>query len=176
MKRGHWHCTFDFDPDEWFGFIYRIINIEENRHYIGKKQFFSTTRRKVAGRKNRRKVVKETMWESYTSSSNHISEALEVHGTDKFLFIIESLHETKASLTYRETELQILEDVLRKKLPDGTPMYYNRQIGANIKYIPPEPTEKEMIHMITEEERNQIMELHNASKSPCISEGSPGTT
>lgn len=158
MEKGHWHSTFDFEPDEWFGFVYRIINLENGRMYLGKKQLFSTTRRKVVGRKNRKKVVKETKWGDYTSSSNHIQEAIKEHGKDKFLFIIESLHETKASLVYRETELQIIEDVLRKRLPDGeTPMYYNRQILGNVKFIPPLPTEKELQHQITDEEREEII-------------------
>ena len=41
MNLGHWEFDSDFSTDEWFGFIYRIIEINTGKEYIGKKQFFS---------------------------------------------------------------------------------------------------------------------------------------
>ena len=79
------------------------------------------------------------------SSSSHVKKAIEERGKDNFEFIIESLHETKASWTYAEVEKQIKENVLREKMDDGTPKFWNKQIGA-IKFIPPTTTLKEQRH------------------------------
>ena len=138
MELGHWEYDKEFNYEEWFGFIYRIVDLSTSQHYIGKKQFQSTRRKIVKDRKNRKKVVKESDWKTYTSSSNHINQAIEDKGKDNFRFIIESLHKTKGSLTYAEVKKQVFEDVLRAKLKDGvTPKYYNKQISA-VKFIPPE--------------------------------------
>ena len=60
---GHWtNLPDDFDPDEWFGFVYLITHKESGIKYIGKKQIHSYTRKKVKGRKNRKRVVKEAKW------------------------------------------------------------------------------------------------------------------
>ena len=142
MDLGHWIYDKEFEIDDWFGFIYRIIDTTTGQAYIGKKQFWSITRKKIKDRKNRKKIIKESKWREYTSSSNHVNKAIEESGKDSFIFIIESLHETRASLYYEEVRVQITEDVLRKKLDNGIPMYYNKQVGA-VKFLPPIPTDLE---------------------------------
>jgi len=142
MDTGHWEYPIEFDPAEWFGFIYRIVEKNTNRQYIGKKQLVSIRRVKVKKRKNRKVVRKESDWKTYTGSSTHLNAAIEEHGKDNYQFIIESLHETKGSLYYREVEMQIKEDVLIKELDNGTPMYYNKRVGG-VQFIPPKPTLKE---------------------------------
>ena len=139
---GHWIFHTDFDPVEWYGFVYRITDLDTGKQYIGKKQFFDTRRKKVKGRKNRKIVKKESNWRTYTSSSTHLNKLLEEKGKDHFEFKIETLHETKASMGYAEINRQITENVLREKMPDGTRKYLNGLIGA-VKYIPPDETEKE---------------------------------
>lgn len=136
----HWTTELpEFDPNDWFGFCYRLTHIETSVQYIGKKQFFSTTRKKIKGRKNRKKVVKESDWKKYTSSSKYVNEMIEEHGIEIFKFEIISLHSTKASLYYEEVRLQVVEDVLRAKMPNGEKKYLNKQIGS-VKFIPPEET------------------------------------
>lgn len=142
MDTGHWEFPHEFDPSEWFGFIYRITEKHSGRQYIGKKQFQSTRRVKLKSRKNRKVVRKESDWKTYTGSSTHLNAAIEQNGKDNYEFHIESLHETKGSMYYREVEMQIKENVLLEKLDSGEPKYYNRQIGS-VKFIPPEPTDKE---------------------------------
>jgi len=142
MDTGHWEFPHEFDPADWFGFIYRIIEKDTGREYIGKKQFQSIRRVKLKSRKNRKVVRKESDWKTYTSSSTHLNAAIEEKGISNYQFIIESLHETKGSMYYREVEMQIKEDVLLKELDNGTPMYYNRQVGS-VRFIPPKPTLKE---------------------------------
>lgn len=142
MDTGHWEFPYEFDPNEWFGFIYRIIEKDTGKMYLGKKQFFSTRRVKLKSRKNRKIVRKESNWKTYTGSSTHLNAAIEEKGKENYDFIIESLHETKGSMYYREVEMQIKENVLLEKLNNGEPKYYNKQV-CGVKFIPPEPTEKE---------------------------------
>lgn len=136
---GHWQYDKEFNVDDFFGFVYRVTDTTNGVQYIGKKQFWSVTRKKVKGRKNRKKVIKESKWREYTSSSNHVNAAIEEKGMDKFLFEIETLHVTKGSLYYREVEVQVKENVLREELPCGTKAYYNKQIGS-VRFIPPNET------------------------------------
>ncbi len=142
IDTGHWIFPHDFNVEDWYGFVYRVVDIVTGREYIGKKQFFSVTRKKVKGRKNRKRITKESKWKTYTGSSTHLNAAIAKSDMEKFRFYIESLHTTKASMSYAETRMQVFEDVLRTKLDDGTPKYYNRQIG-NCKFIPPEETIEE---------------------------------
>lgn len=145
MQYGNWEFPHDFDINDWFGFIYRIIEKDTGREYIGKKQFHSTTRKIIKNRKNRKTIIKESKWKTYTSSSTHINNAITEKGIENFGFYIESLHKTKASLYYAEVERQVIEDVLRTRLEDGiTPKYFNRQIGA-VKFVPPVVTPEEKI-------------------------------
>lgn len=142
---GHWECNFQFNPDEWFGFIYRIIEISTGREYIGKKQFTKTKRKKIKGRKNRKHIKSSSNWKEYTSSSDHINEAILKNNKSNYRFIIESLHKTKGSLHYAEVRSQILEDVLRTRLADGTRKYFNKQVNA-VRYLPPDDNIAEIIH------------------------------
>jgi len=137
---GHWETELnEFDPEDFYGFVYRIINVVTNQEYIGKKQLKSRNRVKVAGRKNRKIVFRNTNWKKYTSSSKRINEEIEEHGKERFRFIIISLHVSKGSLVYKEIFLQITENVMREKLPDGTRKYYNGNIGS-VKFLPPDET------------------------------------
>lgn len=137
MDLGHWKFDNEFDPANWFGFVYRIIDKTTNQEYIGKKQFHNTRRKIVRGRKNRKIVKSESDWRTYTSSSTHVNQAIIEKGKDNFEFIIETLHASKGSLTYAEVERQVLENVLKEKLDDGvTPKYYNKMIAA-VKFMPP---------------------------------------
>jgi hypothetical protein len=148
IDNGHWQYPWEFDVNDWFGFVYRIIDTTTGQHYIGKKQFWSTTRRVVKNRKNRRVVRRESDWRRYCSSSRHVQAAIQQHGEHSFVFLIESLHKTRAALHYAEVEYQITEDVLRARLPDGTKKYYNGMI-ANIKFVPPPDSDEEAQHRVS---------------------------
>lgn len=136
----HWITQLpEFDIEQWFGFCYRLTHVQTSQQYIGKKQFFSKTRKKIKGRKNRKIIIKESDWMKYTSSSRYVNEIIDEHGIEIFTFEIISLHETKGSLYYEEVRLQVIEDVLRAKMINGDNKYFNRQI-ANVKFIPPDET------------------------------------
>ena len=147
MDLGHWQYPGHFNPDDWFGFIYRVIDTTTGQQYIGKKQFQSTRRKVVKDRKNRKVVKSDSGWREYTSSSTHLNEAIETKGKDRFQFLIERLCKTKGALHYAEVEYQIYEDVMRARLPDGTRKFYNKMI-ANMRFTPPEPTADEIAHSV----------------------------
>lgn len=142
MDFGHWRFNIEFNVDEWFGFVYRIVEKNTGKSYIGKKQFHEHRRKTVAGRKNKMRTKKESNWRSYTGSSKELNEQITLNGKDNYIFIIESLHKTRASLTYAEVRKQILEDVLRAKNNNGDRLYYNKQVGS-VKFLPPEEHSEE---------------------------------
>ena len=139
MDTGHWQFINSFDPDDWFGFIYRITEIDSGMEYVGKKQFHQHLRVKVKDKVRKKKVVKESKWRSYTGSSVRLNLAISEKGIENYRFEIVSLHETRASLVYAEVLIQITENVLRERLPNGSRKFYNGLISG-IKFIPPEET------------------------------------
>lgn len=129
MDTGHWNnLPEDFIPTEWWGFVYCITRKDTGRKYIGKKQLNSYTRKKVAGRKNRKRVVKESNWRSYTGSCDELNREIEELGKDMFEFEVVQLCKTKGELTYAEVEHQIKLNVLTEKSEDGSRKYYNSNI------------------------------------------------
>ena len=137
MDYGHWIFNVEFDLEKWFGFIYKITELDTGREYIGKKQFFNTNRKIIKGRKNRKKIVSESNWKTYTGSSEHLNLEISLKGKDNYKFEILSLHSSKGSLHYAEVEYQITNNVLRAVLDDGvTKKYFNRAVPG-VKFIPP---------------------------------------
>jgi hypothetical protein len=141
---GHWHAPWEFNPEDFVGFIYRITHMPTNRQYIGKKFFWSTTRKIVKGRKNRKIVKKPSNWKKYYGSSTWLNAEIALYGIDEFQFDMLSLHESRGTLAYREVELLVSLNALRAKLPDGSKQYYNGLISP-IKFTPGDETEKEKL-------------------------------
>ena len=127
MDYGHWDITEfgEFDPSDFFGFIYEIEEIATGRCYIGKK-FFRHKRKKTKADKSK---TKESDWKEYTSSCEPLKESIEQQGKDKFTFRIVSLCSGRCQLTYEENQLQFTKDVLRSRLPNGERKYFNKTIG-----------------------------------------------
>tara|TARA_Y100000590_G_scaffold447560_1_gene582958 strand:+ start:371 stop:790 length:420 start_codon:yes stop_codon:yes gene_type:complete len=125
---GHWTPDLDFSTERYFGFVYRIVHKKSGKSYIGRKQFHSITRKKVKGKKNRRKTVRESNWREYTGSCKPLNEEIEKLGKEAFTFQILRLCETKRELGYYETWYQFNENVLYEKFPDGSRKYYNNNI------------------------------------------------
>jgi Putative endonuclease segE, GIY-YIG domain len=115
-------------PDNQIGFIYCITNLSNHRQYIGKKFLLSKRRKKVAGRKNRKVVIKESDWKDYYGSNKVLLADLEQLGVENFRREILKFFPSKKQVSYAETEMQMKLDVLRKSLGDGTPAYYNDNI------------------------------------------------
>ena len=110
------------------GFVYEILDKQENMLYIGKKRFWSkVSKPPLKGRKNRRRSVKESDWQDYYGSSEEVKTLVEESGRDRFERRILRLCKTLGEMSYYEAKLQFENDVLLK--PDK---YYNAFIGCKI--------------------------------------------
>lgn len=86
--------------------VYIITNNITNEKYIGKKNLFSKTSKKVKNRVNKKWTIKETNWKDYQSSSDDVKKWDNV--TKEILRACEFVGEA----TYIETKLLFEYDVL----------------------------------------------------------------
>ena len=114
------------DINDFFGFVYRITNLQTNRKYIGRKYF--TQRRKPRSGKGKRRVTSESDWKNYYGSSAELKADVKSLGKSIFKREILSLHTTLGKVNYEETRQLFLHNVLTESLADGTPSYYNSNI------------------------------------------------
>tara|TARA_B100000131_G_scaffold219641_1_gene211156 strand:+ start:235 stop:702 length:468 start_codon:yes stop_codon:yes gene_type:complete len=112
------------DINGFFGYIYRITNIQNGRQYIGRKYFVQ--KRKPRGGK--RRVTSESDWKKYYGSSPELKSDVKRLGKENFKREIISLHESLGKVNYEETKQLFLNNVLIEALDDGTPAYYNSNI------------------------------------------------
>lgn len=89
-----------------FGFVYCISHNDSDMFYVGKKQFYSTRRVKVVGRKNRKKVVKESNWRIYQSSSQTVQKMIAEAGEDAFSYDVLAIAYTPGELSFLEEKAQ----------------------------------------------------------------------
>ena len=112
------------DIGDYYGFVYRITNTINGKSYIGRKYFVQ--KRKPRGGK--RRVTSESNWKRYFGSSDELKQDIRTMGEENFRREILSLHPTVGKTNYAETRQLFLNDVLTKRLTDGTPAYYNSNI------------------------------------------------
>ena len=112
------------DINGFFGFVYRIINLQDGREYIGRKYFWKF--RTPKGKK--RKVKSESDWKKYYGSCPELKEEIQQLGRQNFSRTILSLHKTAGKTNYEETKQLFTKGVLTEQLDDGTPKYYNSNI------------------------------------------------
>lgn len=109
-----------------FGFVYEIENILNGKKYIGKKLLLSAGYKTVKGK--RKKIKKESDWQSYWGSSPNLTADIELHGKENFKRTILRLCSSKAECSYYEAKLQFDNDVLLD------PKYYNGIINCRINH------------------------------------------
>ena len=118
-----WHykdTTFTSnDIGDFFGFVYRITNLQSGKQYIGRKYFYQF--RKPRGKS--RKVKSESDWKKYYGSSDELNTDRKSIGNECFKREIISLHTTKGWVNYEETKQLFLNNVLSE-----TENYYNSNI------------------------------------------------
>ncbi len=112
------------DINGFFGYVYRIINLQDGREYIGRKYFWKF--RTPKGKK--RKVKSESDWKKYYGSCPELKEEIQQLGRQNFSRTILSLHKTAGKTNYEETKQLFTKGVLTEQLDDGTPKYYNSNI------------------------------------------------
>ena len=112
MDLGHWSFSGTI-PEGCYGFIYEIENIKSGKKYIGKKPIVRKIKRpQLKGKKNKRIVLKESDWKTYTGSCNYLNEEINLFGKGDFAFNILRLCYNKWELSYYEAELQFKLGVL----------------------------------------------------------------
>ena len=107
------------DIGDFFGFVYRITNLQSGKKYIGRKYFYQF--RKPRGKS--RKVRSESDWKKYYGSSDELNTDRKSLGNECFRREIISLHTTKGWVNYEETKQLFLNNVLSE-----TENYYNSNI------------------------------------------------
>ncbi len=112
------------DINSFFGFVYRITNLQSGKQYIGRKYFWQ--KRKPRGGK--RRVTSESDWKRYYGSSDELKADRKLLGDSSFKREILSLHTTLGKVNYAETKELFLNGVLTESLDDGSPAYYNSNI------------------------------------------------
>jgi hypothetical protein len=122
-------------PDNTFGFVYRIVHKPTGKAYIGKKVLYFNRKVKltkkdlalyegVVGRKPSYKlVIKESNWLDYWGSNKLLKEVMDLEPIENFERHIVKTAPSKKLLTYYETQMQFVHQVLEK--PDE---YYNDSI------------------------------------------------
>jgi hypothetical protein len=105
--------SIDDLPKDCIGFIYKISNTKTNEYYIGKKNIYQRrTLPPLKGYKRKRKVIKESKWQSYRSSNDEVKSWNEENIKLEILRFCKS----KKSLTYYELQEQFSHDVLSDPL------------------------------------------------------------
>ena len=111
------------DIGDYFGFVYLITNLSNQRKYIGRKYFWQF--RTPKGKK--RKVKSESDWKNYYGSCPELREDIKRNDKNNFSRIILSLHKTKGQTNFEETRQLFVNNVLTESL-NGEPAYYNSNI------------------------------------------------
>lgn len=120
-RYGHWVCDHQVDEENYFGFIYLIVNTVNQRKYIGKKQYYQY---------RKGKKLKKMAWKSYQGSSKELHKDIKKYGKNLFVFQILFQCSSRGGLAYEEANLQHRTEVLTSKLPSGEKEYYNKSIAG----------------------------------------------
>src|SRR5210317_477719 len=116
---------YDETPEEYQGFVYVITELDTDKKYIGKKNFW---RPKVLPKNSKRsrkvRTRTESDWQKYYGSSKKFQVLLEQKGPDNYKREILRLCVSKGEMSYYEAKLQFENDVL---LTDD---YFNEFIGC----------------------------------------------
>jgi len=110
----------DEDVKGYYGFIYEIECLDNNKLYLGRKYFTKAGTKQVKGKK--RKTRKQSDWKDYYGSSPRLLEDIERLGKDKFIRRIVRLCKTRGETNYWEAKLQFANEVLESD------KYYNDNI------------------------------------------------
>ena len=118
------NIEFNEVPEKSIGFVYRISRIEDGKFYIGKKLFHSP--KYVTKNKKRKRVMVESNWREYWSSSKELQGDHVSLGAQAFKREILEICYSKGTMSYIEAKFQLEFDVLRR---DDC---YNAFVGCRI--------------------------------------------
>jgi hypothetical protein len=113
-----------FNIDDYYGYVYMTINLENGRKYIGKKIFKHTTNKKLGKKElaalptqrgrtpSKKKVIKESDWKTYYGSADEVKQWAKSISLDKLTRVVLRLCHSSKELTYYETKYLFDYDVL----------------------------------------------------------------
>jgi hypothetical protein len=107
----------------YYGFVYLIQNNINGMKYIGRKYFTKAGYKTVKGK--RKKIRKESDWDTYYGSSTKLLADMELYGKEQFTRTILKLCETRGSCNYWEVRYQFEFKVLEDIDELGNPLWYN---------------------------------------------------
>jgi Putative endonuclease segE, GIY-YIG domain len=116
---------FFTDPQNAWGFVYEIIDLTNNKRYIGKKQFLFKKTKTVKGK--RKRTLVESDWQTYFGSSDTLKEQITLKGFDNFERRILRICYSKSECSYWEAKYQFEYDVLLN--PND---FYNEWISCKV--------------------------------------------
>lgn len=104
-------------PEGSIGFIYRVTHVKSGKKYIGKKALYhNRTLPPLKGMKRKRKVVKESDWQTYYGSQGQIKQLVkESQDPLDFTREIITFGYTKKQLTYLEMKQLCVDEVLERE-------------------------------------------------------------
>ena len=118
---------YDETPEEYQGFVYLIAELDTNKKYIGKKNFWKPKVLPKNSKRSRRVRTRvESDWKDYYGSNKELQLLVESKGIENYRGDILKLCKTKGEMSYYEAKLQFENNVL---LRDD---YYNEFIGCKI--------------------------------------------
>ena len=108
-----------------FGFVYLIENLLTGKKYIGRKYFTSAGYKQIKGK--RKKVRKESDWESYYGSNETLKAEVAEIGEQNYRRTILHLCKTKSECSYWETWEIFTRHALLNEV------YYNDWVSAKVR-------------------------------------------
>ena len=123
IKESHWTHGIKPNPKKYFGFIYEIYNVIEDKFYIGCKQFYRY-------KKGTYKILGESDWRSYMGSNTALKSDIKRLNKKNFTFRIIKHSPNRGMHRYLETDMIVRRGAI---LPKNRDRYYNGQLSA-IKY------------------------------------------
>jgi len=117
--------TIEDFPKDTFGFVYEVTHLPTGKKYLGKKVLTfnhkkALTKKELAeyagpGRKPKwKRVEKESDWKTYYGSQENIKNLVKEGKSSDFKREILFLASDKKTLTYLETKMLFLKEVLEK--------------------------------------------------------------
>lgn len=126
-------------PEDCIGFVYLIVNLTNDKRYIGKKlaKFSKTTYRTVKlknGNKKKKKIRSkiDSDWLTYWSSSEELKADVLALGESNFTREILRYCRSKNELSYYEAKYQFENDVILDETK-----WYNGWISVKVRKFKP---------------------------------------
>lgn len=109
-------------------FVYRIVNLIDDRYYIGYKQTSFAKTKQVKGKKKRYQA--ESDWRDYWSSSEELKADVSRLGAAKFKREILHLCTSKSMASYLE-----LREQMDRRVLENPETNYNRIVNARVSHM-----------------------------------------